>query len=331
MLNSMMINVDFKPENLFAVKQEGVIINAIHSQAFLLGDDMGRFRRTVDTAPLCACGCGERTIQNKQTKKWNKFINGHTWKNRKLPKDMINKATKSRTGLKRSKEFKLAQSKRVSGERNPNYGKIVSEETKKKMSIANSNPSIETRNKISKAGLGNQRAKGSKHSKEVCEAQSKKMKGNQVSKGYKHTKEYCETQSIRLIGNQNAKGSKHSKEVCDNQSKRMTKEMLNGKAAYMLSFIKNPSRPQVELFEIIEQLYPQAVLNYPSLNRSIDIAIPDLMIAIEYDGSYWHQDEEADLIRQEELEAVGWKFLRYVDYIPSIEKLKRDLKEKGLP
>jgi len=41
MLNSMMINVNFEPENLFATKQEGVIINAIHSQAFLFGDDMG--------------------------------------------------------------------------------------------------------------------------------------------------------------------------------------------------------------------------------------------------------------------------------------------------
>ena len=48
MLNSMIINNlnNGKPENPFAVRQEGVIINAIHSQAFLFGEtNMGRFKR----------------------------------------------------------------------------------------------------------------------------------------------------------------------------------------------------------------------------------------------------------------------------------------------
>lgn len=105
--------------------------------------------------------------------------------------------------------------------------------------------------------------------------------------------------------------------------------MLDGQAAYMLSFVRNPSIPQVELFKLIKQLYPTAILNYPSLNRSIDIAIPDLMIAIEYDGSYWHQDRDADEKRQKELEAVGWGFLRYCDCVPPMKELKRDLQRIG--
>ncbi len=117
-------------------------------------------------------------------------------------------------------------------------------------------------------------------------------------------------------------GYKHTKEFCKMHSERM----LNGGAAYSLSFIKNPSKPQVELFDLVKLLYSSAILNYSSLNRSIDIAIPDKNIAIEYDGSYWHQNrKESDKIRQKELENVGWKFLRYCDYIPSIDELQRDL------
>jgi len=103
--------------------------------------------------------------------------------------------------------------------------------------------------------------------------------------------------------------------------KRLKYEMKNGKAAYMNQFIKNPSRSQVELYNIILKLCPYAVLNYPCLNYSIDIAIPFLNIAIEYDGSYWHQDKEADKIRQTKLENEGWKVIRFEDYIPSKEEM----------
>ena len=101
--------------------------------------------------------------------------------------------------------------------------------------------------------------------------------------------------------------------------------MLNGGAAYANSFISNPSKPQVELFKLVNELCPYPIMNYPCLNFSIDIAIPKLSIAIEYDGSYWHQDKEYDNIRQLKLEQEGWKFLRYVDYVPSKQELLNDI------
>ncbi len=104
--------------------------------------------------------------------------------------------------------------------------------------------------------------------------------------------------------------------------KRLKKEMKNGKAAWMNSFIKNPSKPQVELYKMVLELCPYAILNYPSLNYSIDIAIPFLNIAIEYDSSYWHQNKHSDKIRQNKLEKEGWEFIRFNDYIPTIKKLK---------
>ena len=109
---------------------------------------------------------------------------------------------------------------------------------------------------------------------------------------------------------------------------KMVTLMKNGGSAYSSSFIKNPSKPQVELYNIVKNLYDTAILNFPILevNRNIDIAIPDLMIAIEYDGSYWHQDHAYDMKRQNQLELLGWKFIRYVDIIPNIDKLKSDIK-----
>lgn len=99
------------------------------------------------------------------------------------------------------------------------------------------------------------------------------------------------------------------------------KQMKEYQAAYMNFFIKNPSKPQIELYNMVLEICPYAILNYPSLSYSIDIAIPFLNIAIEYDEPYWHQDENKDKERQEKLEKEGWIFFRFKS-VPSKEELK---------
>ena len=99
--------------------------------------------------------------------------------------------------------------------------------------------------------------------------------------------------------------------------------MLNGGAAHCNRFIKNPSKPQIELYNKILKLCPYAILNYPCLNYSIDIGIPFLNIAIEYDGSYWHNDKEYDKKRDEQISNIGWNIFRFVDLIPDEIILKR--------
>lgn len=114
----------------------------------------------------------------------------------------------------------------------------------------------------------------------------------------------------------------------DPERKEQLKQwMINGHAIYMNSFVKNPSKPQIELYKLILQISPYSVLNYPSYstNYSIDIAVLPFPIAVEYDDPYWHQDKERDVKRQKELEDEGWKFVRYVGYIPDIEQLKNDI------
>lgn len=103
--------------------------------------------------------------------------------------------------------------------------------------------------------------------------------------------------------------------------------MLNGGASYVGSFVKNPSIPQIKLFEIVKDIFSTAILNYSlkEINRVLDIAIPQLKICIEYDGTYWHQDKKDDNYRQTQIENLGWQFIRYVDKIPTKEQIIKDM------
>lgn len=99
---------------------------------------------------------------------------------------------------------------------------------------------------------------------------------------------------------------------------------LNGHSKYMNSLVSNPSKPQKKIFESINNIL-KAELEFPVITTNanvyrIDIAIPEKKIAIEYDCSYWH-NEEKDMVRQAELENEGWKFIRYKDFVPSKEQV----------
>jgi len=104
--------------------------------------------------------------------------------------------------------------------------------------------------------------------------------------------------------------------------------MLNGGASFAYSFNKSISKPQIKLFELIQQICPYPILEYPILNYHVDIGIPILNIAVEYDGSYFHQDKDYDIERQTKIENEGWIFLRYVDDVPDKNKIFTDIMEK---
>ena len=121
-------------------------------------------------------------------------------------------------------------------------------------------------------------------------------------------------------------GKKHTEEFKENVRKRM----LNGQSAYMNSKVKNPSKPQLLLFEIVKQLFPSAIINFPFLNYCLDIAIPEIKLVIEYDGYWFHQDQNKDLERQNIIENHGWKVIKYKgtkskDIVPDLEQVKRDI------
>ncbi|MBA7679116.1 hypothetical protein ES703_87399 [subsurface metagenome] len=82
-------------------------------------------------------------------------------------------------------------------------------------------------------------------------------------------------------------------------------------------FVRHPSRPQVKLFSIVKDLYPEAKMEYsvevPIVGGTIylDIGIPSQMLDIEYDGRFWHEDEDLDSDRDKVLQILGWKIVRF--------------------
>ena len=256
----------------------------------------GRTKIKIFPQP-CSCGCGRITNPGC------KFIFGHHM--RCQPKERWEKTRIRMIGNQlfkdknHSEETKKGLSIKLSGENNPFYNKHHTDESKEKDRIKHLNkyPSEKTRKLMGKNSM--ERWKDPKYREMMIE-----------------------------IFNRPEKIEKYKKSMIDNGVyERARQWMLNGGVAYISSFIKSPSKPQVVLYELTKQLYPSAKLNYPvkEFNRNIDIAIPEIMVAIEYDGSWWHQDKDYDKKRQEQLETLGWKFLRYEDYIPPLDELNKDI------
>ena len=190
--------------------------------------------------------------------------------------------------------------------------------------------SEEVKNKIRLANKG----------KKCTEETIKRMSEAQRKLKKSHTKEWKEKKSLSMIGSKNIFfGRKHSEESkiknrnnnigIDRHTQSFKEKqkirMLNGGAAYCNTFIKSPSKPQTQLYEISKELFPSSILQYKINNFCVDIAIPDMKIILEYDCWYWHQDEEKDLKRQKEIESLGWKFIRFRDYIPNKEQLYKEV------
>jgi hypothetical protein len=110
----------------------------------------------------------------------------------------------------------------------------------------------------------------------------------------------------------------------------LSKRMRDWQAVHMNKFVKSPSGPQIKTYNIVKEMFNCAEIEFPFITDGgilyrLDIAIPKYKIAIEYDGSYWHQDQKKDLKRQRECEDYGWKFVRYIDKVPAKEKIREDI------
>lgn len=173
--------------------------------------------------------------------------------------------------------------------------------------------------------------KASNHSKKIWKNKEIRNKRILSLKRTSSTKEYREKK--RKLAIEIAKDPQWRKNVSDGTKRGWGKvpekkkshsiRMQNGGAAYCNMFIQNPSKPQIELFRLISNIFPYPIMNYPCGRYSIDIAVPSLNLAFEYDGSYWHQNENYDERRQRYIEKCGWKVVRYLDNLPTIQDLKR--------
>lgn len=218
--------------------------------------------------------------------------------------------------------FKKLRSEKYSGKNHPLYGKKFSEESKKKMSVSH-------------IGLHS----GEKHwlygkhpSKESIQKANLKKRGKPTwNKGLKTGPLSEETKNKLSISNKGKIVSTHVRKLIRERMlnggakhaagfiKRETYEkkrewMLNGGAVYLIKHIKNPSKPEVMLRDIVKEIYPNCEFQYQVLNYALDVAIPNYKIAIEFDGWY-HFDTQEHINyhkkRQREIEERGWQFIRY--------------------
>lgn len=91
------------------------------------------------------------------------------------------------------------------------------------------------------------------------------------------------------------------------------------------------SKPQKAIFDLLQKHYQNCFLNYPESLLSLDCAIflDNVKIDIEYDGWYWHQDQQKDIKRDRVVQKMGYKVLRIKggSDIPKEEELLSQINE----
>lgn len=85
------------------------------------------------------------------------------------------------------------------------------------------------------------------------------------------------------------------------------------------------STQQKEIFNMLSTKYQAVVLNYLEGSFSLDCmcTINNQKIDVEYDGWYWHMDQQKDIKRDKILQTKGYKILRIRSgkLLPSSEEL----------
>lgn len=101
------------------------------------------------------------------------------------------------------------------------------------------------------------------------------------------------------------------------------REKINN--SYYNNGTQKTSIPQIRLSELIKEIYGNCELNYPCGRCSLDcmVDVNGDKIDVEYDGKYWHQDEQKNRRRDEYVKSQGYKILRIIGnrQIPTKEVL----------
>lgn len=104
---------------------------------------------------------------------------------------------------------------------------------------------------------------------------------------------------------------------------------LNNAVKTTLTFYKNGTCPtssqQIKIHDMLNNIYGNCLLNYPCGRCNLDCytMVNNINIDIEYDGTYWHKDEQKDRRRDEYIKSCGYKIFRIKSNrkIPNIYQL----------
>lgn len=186
--------------------------------------------------------------------------------------------------------------------------------------------SPESIEKTRQSQLGNQHWLGKTHTLETRQILSEKLMGNKNGLGHKpsekvlnalrarrgeiRTEEQRRKISIALTGRKNPE---HSERMLLVWKRPGFKERMLSHLVWAGRLHHKPTKLEIILYQHLNNLYPSMFIEteFPIAGYSVDCAIPELRIAFEADGDYWHQDKEADKGRQSKIENEGWKVIRY--------------------
>jgi hypothetical protein len=265
---------------------------------------------------LCKCGCGEYCFKNykkghaligrpKTEITKEKLRQSHLGKHASL--ETKQKQSVSHQGFRHTEETKQMLSQMFKGRHSPLKGKNISEKHRKNISISkmgNKNPFF-----------------GKRHSPENLEKMRVASLGNKNSLGVHPSIETRKKLVAIRTGKHTAKlGTKTSPEIivklCAYQQRFCKTPEGKEKMKHMQSALTKTSKPQRELFKLLQQIFPEVILEHPIKTnynyRFADIAIPALKLDFEYDGYFAHNahSKEKNERRDRELIEVGWKTIR---------------------
>lgn len=107
---------------------------------------------------------------------------------------------------------------------------------------------------------------------------------------------------------------------------------FDGAKGYRMA--KKTSPEQLQIFELVKEIFPFAQLEYEVTGYHLDIAIPELKLCVEYGAQFWHESnkyhpnkEEEDKFRENVITSLGWKMITYTEYIPTKEELVEKIKD----
>jgi len=225
-------------------------------------------------------------------------------------------------------------SKRMTGKGNPIYGKPRPLSTRIKISQIHKDNGTFIGKKNSMYGKTHSRAvkrrlskfwkgkwKGSKnpfYGKKHSVSTKKRISNIRIEKGialgvnnpmYGRT----HTKKVRLKMSRYLKNLyyKHPEKHINAIMARNYKKQKNKKGGYI-------SKGQVQVYKIIKKyFYKSAKLNYPVRANGtvyfVDVGVPSIRLAIEYDGEYWHRDKPNETIREYRIKKKGWKVIRITE------------------
>lgn len=263
------------------------------------------------------CGwCKKETTNKKYCSRactrnyWKKYEIGAFY-GKKFSKEHCKNISKGKLGKPKTEEARRSM-----------LGHIVSAATRKKISIACSNPSEETRKKISMAKLGiplseehkqkiRDNAKNNPNfgmkGKKLSEEAKQKLRDNaKINPNYGTTGQKMSEETKQKIGKKNL-GKKRSEEAKAKIKKARATQVLPVKDTII----------EVKIQNFLKQLgieyFTHKYMKEIEHGYQCDVLIPSMNMVIECDGDYWHKypiGTGIDHTRTSELLEKGFKVLR---------------------